>query len=387
MPKAPELHPRVRELRASVFAVLAEKMATVPGRIYPLHIGDTYRLPPAAALCSEPRNTEPAGLYTYGHPFGMPALLEALARKMRERSSMPWVHSADVQVTCGATHALFCATQALVGPGDEVIVLSPFWPLIVGIVQCSGASVVQVPFHSALLEDPAADPVALVEPYLTERTAAIYLNTPNNPSGQVLTRTQLEALSDLCCSRGLWALSDEAYEDYLYDGREHVSLGSLPGMAERTVSVYTFSKSHALSGLRVAWAVAPRAVMEPLRKIANHSVYNTPVVAQRAALAALEHGAGWMAESRAAYQQAADLVRTRLKGRFHPAQGGAYVFYDTRGLAEDVWAFIDRALSVGVSLAPGRAFGQDYADHVRLCFTAVPLEDLGEAVDRLSSIL
>src|SRR5262245_57817075 len=145
MPSHPTLHPRVLELRASVFAVLAEKMARVPGRIYPLHIGDTCRKPPAAALCSGERITEPAGLYTYGHPHGMPALLEAIARKAQAKNGIEWARPSQVQVTCGATHALFCTAQALFGLGDEVLVLAPFWPLIIGILQCTGATPVQVP--------------------------------------------------------------------------------------------------------------------------------------------------------------------------------------------------------------------------------------------------
>jgi aspartate/methionine/tyrosine aminotransferase len=387
MPAHPSLHPRVLELRSSVFAVLAEKMARLGGRVLPLHIGDTCRLPPAAALCSSAPITEPAGLYQYGHPFGLPALLEALAAKLRRRNGLDWARPEHVQVSCGATHALFCATQALFGPGDEVLVLAPYWPLITGILQCTGARPVQVPFYQALLDRPDLDPLRLVEPYLTERTVALYINTPNNPDGCVLGRTTLEALAHLCCSRSLWALSDEAYEDYLYDGREHLSLASLPGMAERTLSVYTFSKSHALSGLRVGYVVCGREPMNTLRRIANHSVYNTPVLSQRAALAALEQGEAWLAQTHKQYQAAADLVRTRLKGRFHPAQGGAYVFYDTTAVAPDVWSFIDRALEAGVSLAPGEAFGRDFAGFVRICFTAVELPELAEAIDRLNAVL
>src|SRR5436190_1400132 len=99
----PSPHPRVLELRASVFAVLAEKMALHPGRIYPLHIGDTCRLPPATALASTEGVHDPRGLYTYGHPFGMPSLLEALSRKLRERNGLEWASPAHLQVTCGAT--------------------------------------------------------------------------------------------------------------------------------------------------------------------------------------------------------------------------------------------------------------------------------------------
>jgi aspartate/methionine/tyrosine aminotransferase len=124
-----------------------------------------------------------------------------------------------------------------------------------------------------------------------------------------------------------------------------------------------------------------------LRKLANHSVYNTPVLSQRAALAALEQGSAWVAETHGLYGEAAELVRTRLKGRFHAAEGGAYVFYDTSGAAPDVWTFIDRALEAGVSLAPGQAFGEHYSGHVRICFTAVGPADLAEAIERLNSVL
>ncbi len=387
MPRYPKKHPRVEPLRASVFATLAQKMRRYRGQIHPLHIGDTYRHPPEAASRIWNSAVKPEDLNTYGHPHGLDELLDLLILRLHQKPGFQEVDSRSVQITCGATHALFCSAQALVGPGDEVLVLAPFWPLIQGIILCTGATPVHVPFYSALLDDPEQDPTSLIRPYLTDRTAALYLNTPNNPTGMVLGRENLEALARLCLDRGLWVLSDEAYEDYIYEGEKHLSMASLNEISSQVVSVYTFSKSHALSGMRVGYFVANDRLLSTVQKIANHSVYNVPVLAQRVAAAALVDGRDWMEETRLRYRKALDLVTSRLKCPFHRPRGGSYIFFDTSLMAPDVWTFIDRALEAGVSLAPGEAFGSGFSSFVRLCFTAVDLPQLKDAIERLNSVL
>ena len=163
-------------------------------------------------------------------------------------------------MTAGGTHALFIAFQALLSPGDELLVLSPHWMAVPKLVALAhGARYRTMPAYLDLLEDrltPAAfaDRLRLA---LRPETRGIYVNTPNNPTGAVLTRPQLEAIAGVARERDLWVVSDEAYEHLLFDGAQHVSMASLPGMAERTVSVYTFSKTYAMTGWRVGYMVSP----------------------------------------------------------------------------------------------------------------------------------
>ena len=252
MEKPSRISRAARGLRVSIFARLSERFRSLPPDFVPMHIGDTWRLPPEEARLETLDWGRAPDLYRYSHPSGLAPLLEALARKLRERNGIPatpdWL-----QVTHGATHALSCAARTLLDPGDEVLLLAPYWPLIPGVLSSMGAVPVEVPFSSRLLDRPDEDVEALLEAARTPRTRAVYFATPNNPDGHVLTRAHLEALGGFLRRHDLFGLADEVYEDTLYDGRTHVSLASLPGMAERTLSVYSFSKSYALAGARVGY--------------------------------------------------------------------------------------------------------------------------------------
>src|SRR6185503_7388582 len=184
---------------------------------------------------------------------------EALAAKLARENGIR-THVDDIVVTDGGTHALFLAFQGLMSPGDEVLVLSPHWMAIPKLVAFAhGASMRSLSAYldvqsGALSPDQFAD---RIRGALKPETRGIYVNTPNNPTGVVLDRSYLEALAKVAIERDLWVISDEAYEHLLFDGAKHVSLGSLPGMAERTLSVYTFSKSYAMTGWRIGYVVSP----------------------------------------------------------------------------------------------------------------------------------
>src|SRR5262249_31210633 len=153
----------------------------------------------------------------------------------------------------GATHALFAASRAVLDPGDEVLLPSPYWPLIDGILRLSGAVPKEVPFYEQLYADPSADPRALLEPHIGPRTAALYVITPNNPNGKILSLEQRRRIAELARDHDLWVFCDDVYEDYVYDeaAKGIPSLGALDGMADRTLTAYSFSKSHGMAGLRV----------------------------------------------------------------------------------------------------------------------------------------
>src|SRR5262249_1202749 len=160
-----------------------------------------------------------------------------------------------IQITAGATHAFACALRLLCDPGDEVLLLAPYWPLIRGNVLAVGARPVEVPFTSELYQ--GADPAELLAGRVTKRTAAIYVTTPTTPDGKVLDARALEAVAEVAVSADLWVLADEVYEDYAFDGRAHRSIATLPGLDSRTLSVYSFSKSYGLAGLRVGYVTGP----------------------------------------------------------------------------------------------------------------------------------
>jgi aspartate/methionine/tyrosine aminotransferase len=386
MPRHPSVSLAAGDLPASIFARLVERLAGHSGAVYPFHLGDTHLLPPVRL---ETLDFGSAGaLYTYAPPAGDPHLIEAVARKLAAKNGLT-VGPAQIQITAGATHAFSCAVRLLCDPGDEVLLLAPYWPLIRGCVLTVGARPVEVPFTSALYQ--GGDPAALLARHVTPRTAAIYLTTPNNPDGKVLDARALEAVAEVATSARLWVLADEVYEDYPFDGRAHRSIAALPGMAARTLSVYSFSKSYGLAGLRVGYVTGPEGAITILRRLANHSIYNVPRAMQHAARAALEGGAEYLVAARAAYAEARDvtvaaLARARVAG--HVPEGGSYVFLDLRAFERPGRPPILETLAAGgVLLAPGDAFGPSYAGWARLCYTAVPRERLIAGLAAFEAIL
>src|SRR5262249_19823762 len=185
--------------------------------------------------------------------------------------------------------------------------------------------------------------------------------------------------------------SDEVYEDYIYGSAAPVSIASLPGMADRTLTAFSFSKSHAMAGLRVGYVAGPASVMATARKICNHTIYSVPLHVQHAALRALTQSDGFIATAREAHRASRDEAVATVKAHFHPPEGASYLFLDLRAHQRpedaDCVPLLERALEQGVMLAPGEAFGEGFDGFARLCFTSIPRERLREAIARLNRIL
>lgn len=373
-------------LRPSVFAELAPRLKELGERCLPLHIGDTYRLPPlwAREALQRAASEKSTRFFCYTHPFGRPELLEALAEKLWNDNGVRLAPD-GLQVTCGATQALATVAQACLDPGSEVIVLCPHWPLIRGIVETVGGRVLDASLDAAV-----RDPEAVLAPLVSERTRAIYLANPNNPDGRLLTREEAKALHDFAVSRKLWIWNDEAYEHIVFDGREKVCLQSLDNgiSAPCVISVFTLSKSFGMAGLRLGYIAAPSKVMETLRRVCNHQIYNLSDLLQEAALACLNVSSQeyleFLEEQRRDYQKARDLLHQAFPDTEKP-QGGAYLFIPCAG-KEASWRTLRAWLDCGVSSAPGEAFGSLHTNYLRLCFTAVPPDRLQQAGKILQDI-
>jgi len=387
MPRAPELSTSARALRESIFSRLQGRLAKHGADGVPLHLGDTYLSPPMVAREALEAS---AADWRYGAPAGEAPLLTALAKKLRDGNGLDWAAEANLQVTVGATAALAAAARAVLDPGDEIICPTPHWPLIRGIVTNAGGVAVEAPLSQALYADPRADAAALLEPSITERTAALYVTTPNNPDGKQLGRAHLEQLAELARRHDLWVLADEVYEDLAW-AAPHVSIASLPGMAERTLTVFSLSKTYAIAGHRLGYVVGAAAPMHALRKIANHTVYNVPSLLQRAALALVTSPSSraWLDETRTLYRDACAEASRLLPAPHFTPDGATYLFADLSRWAPsgDLWPLVEKLLDAGVSIAPGEQFGRDFSRHARICFTAVPLDRLRVGLARLADVL
>ena len=329
----------------------------------------------------------------YPDQRGELSLREALAVKLARENGIA-AHVDDSVVVDGGTHGLFLAMQALLSSGDELLVLSPHWmaiPKLVGFA--AGATMRTLPAYLQL-QSGAWSPAAFAEAVraaITPSTRGIYLNSPNNPTGVVLERAHLEVLAAVAIERDLFVLSDEAYEHLLFDGASHVSIASLPGMAERTVSAYTLSKSYAMTGWRIGYVVSPPALRQVMGPIL--AFYTTHGVFPAAQIAAREAVAGSQAcveAMRSAYEERRRLLLTGLSGvrgvSVLVPRGAFYAFADVSGAraGRDIWELIDEWLSIGVAVLPGTAFGPEYADWVRMSL-ATRAADIGEAARLISA--
>jgi aspartate/methionine/tyrosine aminotransferase len=262
---------------------------------------------------------------------------------------------------------------------------------------------IEVPLTTRLSAEPSLDAAAVLEEALTPRTRALYLITPNNPDGKVLSAEHLAGIARLAIARNLWVIADEVYADYVYEGAHH-SIASLDGMADRTLSAYSLSKSHSLAGARVGFVVGPERVIALARRISTHTVFNVPVASQRVALAALRAPTSWIDSTRARYREARDLVMGALPAglRASAPEGGSYVFVDFSPVLESAErdrpagerdrprtakALLRLAIDHGVALAPGDGFGEAFGAWARLCFTAVPPGRLKEGLARLEEAM
>ncbi|MBI3906504.1 MAG: aminotransferase class I/II-fold pyridoxal phosphate-dependent enzyme, partial [Pseudomonas fluorescens] len=325
----------------------------------------------------------------YAEVRGKRALREAIARRHQQRSGQS-VSADQVTVLAGAQCALFSVAQCVLNPGDEVIVAEPMYVTYEAVFGACGAVVVPVPVRSengfrVLPEDVAAR--------ITPRTRALALNSPHNPSGASLPRSTWTALAELCIGHDLWLISDEVYSELLFEG-EHVSPASLPGMAERTATLNSLSKSHAMTGWRVGWVVAPPSLAAHLENLALCMLYGSPDFIQDAAVVALESNLPELEAMREAYRQRRDLVCDSLADcpgvRALKPDGGMFVMLDIRRTGLSAQAFADRLLDRhGVSVLAGEAFGPSAAGHIRLGLVvgAEPLRDACQRIARCAQEL
>jgi aspartate/methionine/tyrosine aminotransferase len=377
----------------SLFASLYRRLEQFEGRVIPFHIGDTHLAPPEAARLGNQRYPCDAApeLYRYAPPPGGTEFVDAILAKVIERNHMRHATALNIQITGGATHALSCAVQSIMSPGDTILVLSPFWPLIRGISIANGLHAVEVPFSHVLLRNPESDIEQLIESYVDSRSAAIYMCTPNNPDGKVYTEAELESIARVARRHNLWVISDEVYENFVFDGRTHHSIANVEGMAERTITVFSFSKSYGLAGLRVGYLVGPAEAVVAVRKMCNHTIYSIPRALQQCALGALTHGDEFIAAARDKYTRARDLAFEKVIAPCARPQGSTYLFLDLskycRRGEDSCLGVLERLAEAGLLLAPGGGFGHLYARWARLCYTTVDMPELEEGIERLNSVL
>ncbi len=321
--------------------------------------------------------------YTHYTPSpGIPELREAIASKLREENGLE-VNKDNIVVTPGSKQAIFYSVMALVDEGDEVIIPTPAWPSYMEIVTIAGGRVREVPSLSNF-----ATSIEGINEAITDRTKLIIINSPNNPTGYVMSKKEISELADLVADHDIFVLSDEIYEKLVYEG-EHISIGSLPGMGEKTITINGFSKAYAMTGWRLGYVASPKQLASAINKLQQHSASCPSSFAQRAALEALkpETPVRPMVEE---FRRRRDYICAALEKssffRFTKPAGAFYLFPDISATKMNSETFCDLLLEKGgVSTTPGVSFG-GYDHHIRISY-ANSIENLVEALSRIERVL
>lgn len=316
----------------------------------------------------------------YAPSSGIDPLREAVVQKLRARNGMN-VGKDNVLMTVGGSQALYAAFQCVLDPGDDILVFSPYWTPIRDLITGAQARPLLVPTVSSRERGLTES----LERFVTPNTRAIYYNTPQNPAGIVFSRQEAEEVAAFARKRNLVVIADEAYEDLVYEG-EHFSIATLPGMAERTITAYTLSKSYSMTGWRVGYAVAQEPWMTAMRKIVLYSTNGVPTPIQWAALEAMHTPREFIDARREDYRKRRDLLVGGLNelGLECPLPAGAFYAFpkvlkinkDSRKAAE---ILLDKAC---VATIPGVVFGVQGEGHLRFGY-AIPLEAIEAGLDAL----
>jgi arginine:pyruvate transaminase len=327
-----------------------------------------------------------AGDTHYSDLLGLEELRAAIARRFQAKTGQT-TSLDNVAVMAGAQCGLFASALCLLSAGDEVIVPEPMYVTYEATLQAPGAKIVTVPQRAENDFHLDAEDVARVT---TPRTRAIYFATPCNPTGAMMMRPTLERIAQLAIKHDLWIVSDEVYATLTF-GKEHVSIAGLPGMADRTVTISSLSKSHAMTGWRMGWIVGPKALIDHVHNLSMAMLYGLPTFLQRGAVVALEQDLAEVEIMRATYQRRRDASVARLNQvpglKCHSPDAGMFMMLDVRGTGLSSSDFACKLYdTTGVAVLDATAFGKSAAGHVRVSFVADD-DSLEEACRRISAFV
>ena len=324
------------------------------------------------------------GMVHYGDFLGNEPFRRALKEKLAARNGIE-AAADEVLVTSGLTHGAYITCMAGLDPGDEVMLLSPYYPQHVNKIELAGGVVVTAPLDRS--RGFALDGAAVRE-RLGPRTRMIVLVNPANPTGRVYTREELQELADVAIEHDLLVMSDEVYEQIVFDGARHISIASLPGMWERTITHFAFTKAYAMDGWRMGYSVARKPFIDAMLKVSKNDIAHVNVFIQEGGRAAVsgsqEAVAGMVREDR----RRRDLVVERMNAmpgvRCPAPEGSIYAFPDISGTGWEAGA-LARALleETRVAVEEGTFYGAEGAGHLRICFGAESYERLEEAMNRM----
>jgi aspartate/methionine/tyrosine aminotransferase len=323
------------------------------------------------------------GYTRYPPAKGFVDLRQAIARKLKRENNILAAPETDIYVAVGAMQVIFNTCLHLLNKGDEVIVIDPGYDYYSQIRLFGGVPVAVPARESNRFKVDPDD----IEAAITDKTKLMIINSPSNPTGAIFDEEILRAIAQLAMEHDLIVLSDEPYEHILFDGHQHVSIGSFVGMSERTISAFTLSKSYAMTGWRVGYTVAPPAVIDEMEKLMEHMVSGVTAVAQRAALAAIEAPQDCVRDMVAIYDKRRRIVHEGLNAidgiKCLKPESTFYAFPNISSFGLSSWKFAEYLVKEHkVAVVPGSIFGKAGEGYVRLSFAA-SIEQLKEGIARI----
>ena len=329
------------------------------------------------------------GMTHYGPNAGLPMLREAIARKLKKQNSIDVDPKSEIMVLVGANQAFIMGLAAFLRDGEEVLIPSPMFVSYAPAVILAGGKPIEVPTYE---ENEFRLSVDDLEKYVSEKTRALIINSPNNPTGAVLTKKDLEEIADFAIEHDLMVFSDEVYEHFVYDGAKNYSIASLDGMFERTITINGFSKTFAMTGWRLGFVAAPAWIIEKMTRFQMYNATCPVTFAQYAAAKALDDPRSWKAveEMRNEYDRRRNLVWKRLNDMGLPTvkpKGAFYIFPRIKDTGLTDKEFSELMLKEArVAVVPGSAFGKAGEGYIRISY-ATAYEKLEEAMDRMEKVL
>ena len=323
------------------------------------------------------------GYTRYPPAKGFADLRRVIAKKLKAENGIVADPDTEVYVAVGAMQVIFNTCLHMINPGDEVIVMNPGYDYYSQIRLFGGVPVPVVTHESNLFK---VDPVD-IQAAISDKTKLMIINTPSNPTGAIFDEEILRSIADIAIANDIWVLSDEPYENILFDGHRHISIGSFEGMAQRTISAFTLSKTYAMTGWRVGYTVAPKAIIDEMEKLMEHMVSGVTAVAQRAALAAISAPQDCVREMVAIYDKRRHLVHEGLNAidGIHSLKPEStfYAFPNISSTGLSSWDFAKYLVKEHkVAVVPGSIFGNAGEGYIRLSFAA-NMEQLKEGIARI----
>lgn len=331
----------------------------------------------------------------YPVTFGEPELRDAIAKKVKWYNNITCNPETDITVTCGATEAMIATLKAIINPGDEMIIFEPFYENYGPDGILSGAT----PHYIKLYPPDWTFSVDELSNCFNSKTKAIIINTPNNPTGKVFSKTELQQIAELCQKWDVYAVTDEIYEHILYDGNDHISIASLAGMEDRTITINSISKTYSVTGWRVGWAIASEEITNRIRKVHDFLTVGAPTPLQHAAVSALHFSKEYYQKLQKRYCEARQFLSTLLtKYGFSPfiPDGAYYIIANIATLKKEFQVDTDTQFSrrlielTGVATVPGSSFysnPEQGNEQVRFtfCKSAETLAAVSRAFEKLKT--